>query len=727
MRRTPVVLQTTPTECGAACLTMVLRHHGRATSLTELTALLQPGRDGLSALALVQAARASGLETRAVRVAPEDLGDLPGPVVVHLRHGHFVVLEGAGAHGADVVDPGGGRQRWTPAELAERFSGVALVLRPGPGFERRRRRPDAPLRRRVLSTLLLRRRGLLAQVLLASLLLQLTALVIPVSTEALVDRVLPHAGTTPAAAVDLLHLLGAAVLLAVVAQALTGYLRAVLLVRLRARSDADLTGGLVAHLLSLPHSWFTRRGTSDVLSRVGGVSVVRDGVTGQVLAALLDAPLALGYVVLILVRDPVVGGVLAGLTVAQVVLLLASTGRIAALTRRELAADAESQSHLMQAVSGIETLKAAGAEARALRRWSASFSARLRADTEAGLAQGALDAVLTALRFAAPLALLWVGAWRLLGGHLGLGELLALSSLAGAALVPLSSVMTSLQQLQSAAAHLDRLVDVLAAEPEPVGGLRVQRLRGAVSLRGVSFRHDPRGPWVLQDVDLDVAPGQKIAVVGPSGAGKSTLARLLLGLHEPTSGEVRYDGVPAHHYERTALRQHFGVVVQSPALFTGTIADNIRLSDPDASFERVVAAARTACLHDDVEGMPMRYDTLLVDGGGLSGGQRQRLALARALLGEPRLLLLDESTSHLDPGTEARIEENLARLPITRIVIAHRLSTVRDADLVVVVDDGRVVERGRPEDLLAAGGHYAGMVAAHARGTAEPWAADARP
>lgn len=714
MRRTPVVLQTTPTECGAACLAMVLRHHGRATSLVELTEVLRPGRDGLSALALVQAARALGLETRAVRSAPQELGHLPGPVVLHLRHGHFAVLERVGTRGADVVDPGTGRQRWSLEQLAERSSGVALVLRPGPGFARRRRRPDAHLRRHVLRTLLVRHRGLTAQVLLASVLLQLVGLAVPVATEALVDRVLPLAGTDPAGAAGLLRVLGAALLLAAAAQALTGYLRAVLLVRLRARSDADLTGGLVTHLLSLPHGWFTRRGTGDVLSRVGGVSAVRDGATGQVLAAVLDAPLALCCVVLVLVRDPVVGGVLAGLTAAQLVLLLTTTGRVAALTRRELAAEAESQGHLLQAVSGIETLKAAGAEERALRRWADGFGAQLRAGTDAGLAQGALDAVLGALRWVAPVALLWVGAHRLLDGHLRLGELLALSALAGAALVPLASVLTSLQQLQSAAAHLDRLVDVLAAEPEPTGGLRVQRLRGAVSLRGVGFRHDPRAPWVLRDVDLDVAPGQKVAVVGPSGAGKSTLARLLLGLHEPTCGQVRYDGVPAERYDRTALRRHFGVVVQSPSLFTGTVLDNIRLSHPDAPFERVVAAARAACLHDDVVAMPMGYDTLLVDGGGLSGGQRQRLALARALLGEPRLLLLDESTSHLDAVTEARVEEHLSRLAVTRVVVAHRLSTVRDADLVVVVDGGRVVERGLPGELLAAGGRYAELVAAQA-------------
>nr|BFE81501.1 hypothetical protein GCM10020093_041020 [Planobispora longispora] len=240
------------------------------------------------------------------------------------------------------------------------------------------------------------------------------------------------------------------------------------------------------------------------------------------------------------------------------------------------------------------------------------------------------------------------------------------------------------------------------------------RLRGSIELHGVGFRHDPRGPWTLRGISVKIRAGQKVALVGPSGAGKSTLARLLLALYTPTEGQVSYDGVPLPQLNLRSLRHQFGVVNQEPSLFTGSIRENIALNDPDAPLERIIEAAELACLHEEICAMPMGYETMLVEGGGLSGGQRQRLALARALLARPKILLLDEATSHLDSTSEARIESNLGWLTQTRIVIAHRLSTVRDADLILVVDDGEIVERGTHDGLLARGGRYAKLVAAQA-------------
>ncbi|MFG1705079.1 peptidase domain-containing ABC transporter [Nonomuraea sp. M3C6] len=351
-----------------------------------------------------------------------------------------------------------------------------------------------------------------------------------------------------------------------------------------------------------------------------------------------------------------------------------------------------------------------------MKRWSELFAVQLDADVRGGLVKGLVDSALAAIRYLAPLGLLWVGTWRVLDGSLSLGTLLALNSIAAAALTPLGSLMTALQNLQQAGAHFDRLSDILAAEPEPSEGIEVLRLRGAIELRRVSFRHGPNAPWVLRDVSLTVRPGQKVALVGASGSGKSTLARLLLALHPPTEGELRYDGVPAPELNPHSLRRQFGVVTQQPSLFTGTIRENIALNDPEAPLARIAAAAGLACLHDEVVEMPMGYETILVEGGGLSGGQRQRLALARALLPRPRVLLLDEATSQLDSATEAEIEARLAGLTQTRVVIAHRLSTIKDADLILVLHQGHVVEQGTHAELLALGGRYAHLVATQLAG-----------
>ncbi|MEV4168120.1 peptidase domain-containing ABC transporter, partial [Nonomuraea sp. NPDC049709] len=531
-------------------------------------------------------------------------------------------------------------------------------------------------------------------------------LALPLFSGLLVDTIVPSRGA------EVLSLLGIAVLLAGAAQFVIGYLRAALLVAVRARADQELTEGVVGHLVALPYRYFTRRGKGDLMTRAASVSLLGDILTGQVVAALLDGPLAVGYLVLVYLWDPVFGLALTGVAAVQTVLLLGTTRRIASLTQQELTALSASQSSLIQAISGIETLKASGAERRAVEQWSAHFTRQLNADVRSGLTRGLLEAALSAIRVMAPLGLLWLGAWRVLDGQLTLGTLIALNAVALGALTPLGSLMTGLQSLQQAGAHFDRLSDILASEPEPSDGIEVLRLRGAVELRDVSFRHDPRGPWTVRNVSVAIRPGQKVALVGASGSGKSTLARLLLALHTPVEGEIRYDGVPAAELNLRTLRRQFGVVTQDPSLFNGSIRDNIALNDPVASLDRVVSAARLAALHEEIMAMPMGYETMLTDGGGLSGGQRQRLALARAVLSRPKVLLLDEATSNLDSATEAVIEANLGALVQTRIVIAHRLSTVRDADLILVVDSGRIVQRGTHDELMARGGAYAELVAA---------------
>ncbi|MEU1881680.1 peptidase domain-containing ABC transporter [Streptosporangium sp. NPDC020072] len=706
MRRVPVVLQNTATECGAACLAMVLSYHGRRVSLQEISDRLQIGRDGLSAKALREGAVECGLKSRAFSLAPADLARVPMPAIVHWEFKHFVVVERWAPDRVDVVDPGLGRRRLTAEEFDEGFTGVLLAFEPGPGFEKGRSSAGAAWRRRFVRALLARRKGLLAQVVLASLLLQLLGLALPFFSEALVDRVLPSGAR------DLLPLIGAGLVLAAATQLAVGYLRSVLLVAIRASADAELTGGVVSHLVALPYRYFALRGKGDLMTRAGSVAVLRDMLTGQVLSALLDGPLALGYMVLVFGWDAVMGLCLLGFAAAQVLLLLVTARKVSRLTQEELNAFSATQSQLIQAIGGIETLKASGAEHRAVEQWSRHFTTQLNADMRGGLAQGLLEAALGTLRLLAPLALLWIGAWRVLDGELTLGALLALNALAGAALTPLGSLMASLQGLQQAGAHFDRLSDILASEPEQAAGIEVLRLRGSIELHGVGFRHDPRGPWTLRGISVSISPGQKVALVGPSGAGKSTLARLLLALHTPSEGRVSYDGVPLSELNLRSLRRQFGVVTQEPSLFTGSIRENIALNAPDAPMERIVQAAELACLHEEICAMPMGYETVLMEGGGLSGGQRQRLALARALLSRPRILLLDEATSNLDSTTEARIEANLGWLTQTRIVIAHRLSTVKDADLILVVDQGGIVERGTHEGLVARGGRYAALIAA---------------
>jgi ABC-type bacteriocin/lantibiotic exporter with double-glycine peptidase domain len=450
--------------------------------------------------------------------------------------------------------------------------------------------------------------------------------------------------------------------------------------------------------------------------RTASVSVVREIVAASLLPTLLDAPLVIGYLVLVVARDPAIGGFLAAMALLQVAILLRTRRRITAVAQQQLVAQSGAQGFLIEAIKGIETLKASGVEARALARWSQRFVRQLNETSRELQITGPVNAALSSIRVLAPLGLMWVGAWRVLSGDLSIGAMLGLTALATAALAPLTSLAANLQLLQTAAAHLDRLGDIVEAEPEPVRSHALKHdLRGGIDVDDVGFRHGVRAPWVLRAVSLTAAPGQKIAIVGRSGSGKSTLARLLLGLLAPTEGEIRFDGIRADQLDLAAVRAQFGVVTQEPTLFTGSIRENISISDPLAPMEEVVEAARLACIHDEIEKLPMRYETMLAEGGGLSGGERQRVALARALVAKPRILVLDEATSHLDASTEAAIERNLTAVEQTRIVIAHRLTTVRDADQIIVLEDGRVIEQGPHDALLALDGAYARLISGQVR------------
>jgi ATP-binding cassette subfamily B protein len=324
-----------------------------------------------------------------------------------------------------------------------------------------------------------------------------------------------------------------------------------------------------------------------------------------------------------------------------------------------------------------------------------------------------IEAAQATLRTLSPLVLLWVGAMFVLNGQMSLGTMLAINVLAISFLTPLASLVRNWDTLPLVASHLERIGDVLEAEPEQnlTSVTNVPRLSGSIELKNVDFRYSADSPIILHSISLSIEPGQKVALVGPTGSGKSTLARICMGLYPSTDGEVFYDGLMLQSLRYQSLRSQFGVVMQDPFLFSGSVRENIAFNDPTLSMEAIVRAAKLAAIHDEIVQMPMGYETMVGEGGArLSGGQLQRIALARALAHNPVILILDEATSHLDAVTERLVDHNLSQLSCTRIIIAHRLSTIRNADLICVLREGQIVERGTHTDLLALKGFYAELV-----------------
>lgn len=705
MSRVPVVLQLGASDCGPACLAMILRHHGHEVDLADVRARLGGERGGVTTLALAQSARTFGLTVRSFSVEPGDLAQLPMPSIAHWGFDHFVVIERATADRVWIVDPARGRRQVGAEELDEELTGVVLTLAPNESFTRARS-SRAPAWRAFVRAYLRAAPGDLVQPLLASLVIQALGLALPTFTALLLDRVVPNQ------ALGLMPLLGIGAAMIVLAQALTTRLRAALLLRLEARIDLRFVPAFFAHLLGLPLSFFEQRTSGDLLLRVASHGSIRDILTSQTFSLLLDGALVLGYLLILLLRAPSFGLLVLGIGLLQAALLIASARRAGEIAHELSAAQAEAQSYLVEMLLGVAAVKAAGAEDRVTRRFAGLFQRQVSASLRRGRLAATIDTATVAVRTAAPLAMLWLGVSRVLTGDMSTGTMLAMCALGASFLGPVGSLVQNGQRLPLLGTYVARLTDVLDAAPEQQPGApEAPRLRGRLEVRDLGFRYGPSAPWVLRGISFVIEPGEILAIVGRTGCGKTTLLKLLLGLHPATEGEILYDGQPLSAVDRRSLRRQFGVVLQDTALHQGSVRDNIAFGDRTLPLERVRTAARAAALDQDIEALPMTYDTPLGEGGaGLSGGQRQRLALARALAHQPAILFLDEATSQLDVITERLIEHNLRALACTRVVIAHRLSTVRNADRIVVLEGGRAAEVGQHDALLSAGGIYAAMV-----------------
>jgi ABC-type bacteriocin/lantibiotic exporter with double-glycine peptidase domain len=704
MKRVPYVQQMEAADCGAACLAMVLGHHGKTVSLDRVRLAAGTNR-GTDALGIVRAAEQFGMRGRGVQLEIQDLHFLPSGSILHWGFNHFVVLERMRGNGVDIVDPAFGRRRVPMEKFRRHFTGVALVFEPADAFEPTPKGRSKSWRYLVQ---LLRQRGLITRVFVTSIALRLLALALPVLTAMVVDRVVPRGDHNLLFVVSL----GVGVVLAV--DLLASLIRAHLLIELRTRLDTRMTLGFLSHLLSLPYAYFNRRSAGDLMMRVGSNAQIRELLTSSMLSTLLDGVLAIAYLVLLVFLSPMLAAITAGAGALQLVVMLLARHRYAMLMSQDLESQARAQSYLVQMLVGIETLKTAGAEDRALEHWANLYVDGLNVSLSRSRTSALVDSLNGVLQSAAPLVLLGMGALLVINGAIPLGTMLAATAVASGFLTPLGTLVQSTLQLQMLGSYIERIDDVFATEPEQRRGATVvpPKLSGEIELHRVSFRYGPSDPLVVRDVSLHIPAGSTVALVGRSGSGKSTLAALLLGLHKPTEGRIVYDSYDLNELDHKLVRQQLGIVPQHPFIFAGSIRSNVALSDPLVSFDRVIAAARKACIDSDIRQMPMGYETIVADGGAtLSGGQRQRIALARALLHEPAVLLLDEATSALDSTTERQVMDNMRGLRVTRIVIAHRLSTVAHADTIIVMEEGRIVEMGRHEDLIVRGGPYATLVA----------------
>jgi HlyB family type I secretion system ABC transporter len=717
-RRIPLVRQSDSSECGAAALATVAQHYQIPVGLQQLRDLTGTDRAGTTLLALLEAAERLGFAARGVQGSFDDLGELPLPAIAHIhRNGerHFVVLFRVGKTKAVIADPASGVQKLSREEFCRCWTGYLLLLVPDllPPQAATGAGHSSPTGRFL--ALLMRHTGVLTEAMACGLLLTALGLAPAYFLQHLVDSVLVRQE------VRLLNALGIGLGALVVFRTLFGAMRHYLLAHLGRRVDLTLMAGYGRHLLRLPLSFFEMRQVGEVLSRVNDVSKVREAIGGASLTVVADGT----FVVLLLGVLWLYDVPLALVTTLSVPLLVGGVMAHHPAVRRRLREALEAtdryMGHLAEDVSGVETVKALGAE----RHRSEEGEARLvkLAQTlfklqKLGLSMDALASTVTAL---AGLGVLWYGAYRVLGGHLTVGQLMFFYFLLGAMLAPLERLASVNLRLQDALVAVDRLYQVLDLNVEPLGEpgkVPFAGVREGIDIQDVGFRYGCRAP-VLEGLTLRIPAGRTVALVGESGSGKSTLLKLLLGFYAPTAGRIRIDGLDLADYDLASLRARVGLVSQDPFFFSGSLRDNLTLSQPSATLEDVIKATRAAGLEDFVAGLPERFNTPLGErGANVSGGQRQRLAIARALLRDPDILIFDEATSHLDTATERAILENLKdRLAgKTVVLVAHRLSTIKEADLIYVLRRGRVVEAGSHHQLMDRGGWYAELWCAQASG-----------
>ena len=713
LRRSPTVLQMEGVECGAAALAIILAYHGRWIPLEEVRVTCGVTRDGSKASNMVKAARGYGLLARGFKKEPAALRSLPLPAILHWNFNHFVVLDGFRKGRVFLNDPATGPREVSEEELDQAFTGVVMTFEPGPEFQRLGDPPRLipALRRRLEGS-----RAALAFVLLAGLALAVPGLVVPVFSKIFVDSVLLENRR------DWLGPLLLAMGLAALLTGLLTWIQQVYLLRLETRMAVGSSSGFLWHILRLPTEFFNQRYAGDISSRVAINDRVAQLLSRDLATNVLGALMVVFFAIVLFQYDAVL--TLVGIGVASLnVVALRYVSRRRVDGNRRLGQD---QGKLLGTAIGglqtIETLKATGGESDLFARWAGFQAKVVNGQQELERYSQILDAVPPLLSAVNTALILGLGGLRVMNGSLSLGGLVAFQLMMAAFISPINRLVSLGGRLQTVEGDMNRLDDVLryridpsagsrAGEPAPAGG--AVRLHGLLELREISFGYSRLDPALIEGLNLTLKPGSRIALVGSSGSGKSTVSRLVTGLYEPWSGEIRFDGHLRREAPPGVLTTSLAVVDQNVFLFEGTVRENLTLWDATVPLPEVVAAAKDACIHDDIAARPGGYDSQVEEGGAnWSGGQRQRLEIARALVGRPSILVLDEATSALDPSTERRIDGNLRRRGCTCLIVAHRLSTIRDADEIIVLDKGQVVQRGTHDELKALEGPYARLIGA---------------
>ncbi|MDH5786321.1 MAG: type I secretion system permease/ATPase [Chromatiales bacterium] len=695
-------------DTGLICLVMLARFHGVAAEGDQLHHHFGQSGQQFGPTEILRASKLLGLKARLVSSDYSRLDKIQLPAIVQHKDGHYFVIAGLkeeeGVASVLIQDPLEQRPQILPGDqFEEAWSGELILITKRAGLFSAEGKFDF----KWFIPAILKYRKLFGEVLLASFFMQLFALVTPLFFQVVIDKVLVHKGLTT---LDVLAL--GLIVISLFEVVLTG-LRTYLFSHTAQRIDVGLGAKLFNHLLALPISYFEARRVGDTVARVRELENIRNFLTGSALTLVIDLFFTVVFLAVMYYYSPILTWIVLGSIPFYIILSLIVTPILRHRVEEKFNRGAENQAFLVESVNGVETVKAMAVEPQLQRQWEEQLAGYVNASFKATTLGNIASQSASFINKVVVVLTLWFGARLVIEGEISVGQLIAFNMLAARVSGPILRLVQLWQDFQQAGISVQRLGDILNAPREP--GYNPNRaslpaLQGRVTFDHVTFRYHPDRPEVLQRIQLDVKPGEVIGIVGRSGSGKSTLTKLAQRLYIPESGRVMVDGVDLAMIDPTWLRRQVGVVLQENVLFNRSIRANIALSDPGIPMERVIQAAKLAGAHDFVLELSEGYDTLVGEhGSNLSGGQRQRIAIARALITNPKILIFDEATSALDYESERIIQDNMQHISKGRTVfiIAHRLSAVRRADRIIVIDHGQIVEEGSHSQLVNQHGHYA--------------------
>lgn len=705
LRRYPFFAQQSGSDCGAACLVMVSRYWGKRFSVNRLRDIANVDRNGASLRGLLTAAESLGFATRPVKASLKQLAKQKLPAIAHWEGKHYIVVYEITPKYVIVADPAIGQRTLSHAEFEADWTGYTLLLQPT-AMLKDTKETSTPFWQ--FFELMKPHSLVMVEVLIASIFIQIFGLITPLFTQLILDRVVVQRSELTLTAVGL-----GLLMFNLFRVAMTG-LRQYLLDHTANRIDLALIVGFIRHTLRLPLNFFESRYVGDIISRVQENRKIQRFLSGEALSILLDLLTVFIYVGLMFWYSWKMALLVLVIIPPFALLALIATPFLQKISREIFNAVAKESSYLIEALTGVRTVKATAVEQTVRWHWEELLNKEIKTNFSGQVISNRLQIFSNTIQAIVTSVLLWFGAYLVIHDQLTIGQLVAFNLLLGNIITPFQRLTVLWNQVQEVVIAVERINDVLDAEPEEdlhqQPRQNLPQLQGNIRFDNVTFRYHPESDInILENLSFEVKPGQMVALVGRSGSGKTTISKLVLGLYPATDGKVLIDGQDLTSLSLRSFRQQVGVVDQDTFLFGGTIRDNISLGHPGAPLTEVIEAAKLAGADEFITKLPMGYETQIGEGGGLlSGGQRQRIAIARALLGNPQLLILDEATSHLDTESERIIQRNFNTILKGRstLVIAHRLSTVRNADLILVLDKGVLIESGTHTELMAKKGHY---------------------